>query len=56
VIDVVLEADGALLKRPVIEIAALVRKPLADIGRPPKVNPSTARDRGSPDQISFCHA
>jgi IS4 transposase len=39
-------------------VAALlfVRKPVADIDRPPKVNPSAARDRTSPDQISFCYA
>jgi putative transposase len=50
------------LLMPAIRFAGLVaaslfvRKPIADIERPPKVNPSTARNRGSPDQISFCYA
>ena len=39
-----------------VAISLFVRKPVADIDRPPKVNPSAARDRSSPEQISFCYA
>jgi hypothetical protein len=39
-----------------IAASLFVRKPVADIDRPPKVNPSAARNQGSPDQISFCYA
>jgi IS4 transposase len=39
-----------------VATSLFVRKPVADIDRPPKVNPSAARDRSSPDQISFCYA
>ena len=39
-----------------IAASLFIRKPVADIDRPPKVNPSAARDRSSPDQISFCYA
>jgi putative transposase len=39
-----------------IAASLFIRKPVADIDRPPKVNPSAARDRNSPDQISFCYA
>ncbi|MEA2944326.1 MAG: putative transposase, partial [Bradyrhizobium sp.] len=39
-----------------IAASLFIRKPVADIDRPPKVNPSVARDRNSPDQISFCYA
>jgi putative transposase len=39
-----------------VAASLFVRKPVADIDRPPKVNPSAARDRGSPDQISFSYA
>ena len=47
---------------PAIRFAGLVaaslftRKHLAEIDRPPKVNPSAARPRFSPDQMSFCYA
>ena len=47
---------------PAIRFAGLVaaslftRKHLAEIDRPPKVNPSAARPRVSPDQMSFCYA
>lgn len=55
-------ARESRLIMPAIRFAGLVaaslfvRKPIADIDRPPKVNPSAARHRGSPDQISFCYA
>jgi putative transposase len=55
-------ARESRLIMPAIRFAGLVtaslfvRKPIADIDRPPKVNPSAARDRASPDQISFCYA
>ena len=39
-----------------IATSLFVRKPVADIDRPPKVNSSAARNRNSPDQISFCYA
>jgi len=39
-----------------IAASLFVRKSIADIDRPPKVHPSTARDRSSPNQISFCYA
>lgn len=39
-----------------VATSLFVRKPVSDIDRPPKVNPSIARDRTSPDQISFCYA
>lgn len=39
-----------------VAASLFVRKPLTDIDRPPKVNPSAARDQASPDQISFCYA
>jgi IS4 transposase len=39
-----------------IAASLFIRKPVADIDRPPKVNPSAARDRSSPNQISFCYA
>jgi putative transposase len=39
-----------------IATSLFVRKPVADIDRPPKINPSSARYRASPDQISFCYA
>jgi putative transposase len=39
-----------------IAASLFVRKPVADIDRPPRVNPSSARNRASPDQISFCYA
>jgi hypothetical protein len=39
-----------------VATSLFVRKPIADIDRPPKVNPSVARDRTCPDQISFCYA
>jgi len=39
-----------------VAASLFVRKPVADIDRPPKVNPSVPRDRSSPDQISFCYA
>ena len=55
-------ARESRVKMPAIRFADLVaaslfaRKPIADIDRPPKVNPSAARDRASPDQMSFCYA
>jgi IS4 transposase len=55
-------ARESRLIMPAIRFAGLVaaslfvRKPIANIDRPPKVNPSPAHDRGSPDQISFCYA
>lgn len=55
-------ARESLIIMPAIRFAGLIaaslsaRKPLADIDRPPKVNPSAARNRTSPDQISFCYA
>jgi len=55
-------ARESRLTIPAIRFAGLVaaslfvRKPVADIDRPPKVNPSAARNRASPDQISFCYA
>jgi putative transposase len=39
-----------------VATSLFVRKPIADIDRPPKINPSAARDRTCPDQISFCYA
>jgi putative transposase len=39
-----------------IAASLFIRKPVADIDRPPKVNPSAARNRNSPDQIDFCYA
>ncbi len=39
-----------------IAASLFVRKPVADIDRPPKVNPSAAQNRTSPNQISFCYA
>jgi IS4 transposase len=39
-----------------IAASLFIRKPVADIDRPPKVNPSVARNRNCPDQISFCYA
>ena len=39
-----------------IAASLFIRKPVSDIDRPPKVNPSLARNRNSPDQISFCYA
>jgi hypothetical protein len=39
-----------------VAASLFVRKPVADIDRPPEVNPSAARDRASPDQFSFCYA
>jgi putative transposase len=32
------------------------RRRIADIERPPPVNPSAKRDRSAPDQLSFCYA
>ena len=55
-------ARESCLTIPAIRFAGLVaaslfvRKPVADIDRPPKVNPSAARNRAFPDQISFCYA
>jgi putative transposase len=55
-------ARESRLVMPAIRFAGLVaaslfvRKPVTDIDRPPKVNPSAARDRISPDQFSFCYA
>jgi putative transposase len=55
-------ARESRLIMPAIRFAGLVaatlfvRKPVADIDRPPRVNPSAARDRTSPDQFSFCYA
>ena len=39
-----------------IAASLFIRKPVFDIDRPPKINPSAARNRNSPDQISFCYA
>jgi len=39
-----------------VATSLFVRKPIADIDRPPKLNPSGARDYTCPDQISFCYA
>jgi hypothetical protein len=39
-----------------VAASLFVRKPVADIDRPPKVNSSAARDRATPDQICFCYA
>ena len=55
-------ARESRLIMPAIRFAGLVaaslfvRKSVAAIDRPPKVNSSAARDRASPDQISFCYA
>ena len=38
-----------------VATSLFVRKPIADIDRPPKLNPSGARDYTCPDQISFCY-
>jgi putative transposase len=39
-----------------VATSLFVRKPIADIDRPPKVNRSDGRDCTCPDQISFCYA
>ena len=39
-----------------VATSLFVRKPIADIDRPPKVNPSDGRDFTCPDQISFRYA
>lgn len=55
-------ARESRLIMPAIRFAGLVaaslfvRKPVADIHRPPKVNPSAARPKHSPDQLNFCYA
>lgn len=55
-------ARESRLIMPAIRFAGLVaaslfvRKPIANIDRPPKLNQSPGRDRGCPDQITFCYA
>lgn len=50
------------VKMPALRLAELVaqrlfmRKPIAEIDRPPPVNPSKRQPRFSPDQLGFCYA
>src|SRR5260370_12189680 len=54
-------ARESRLVMPAIRFAGLVaaslfvRKPVADIDRPPEVNPSAARARASPHQFTSCY-
>jgi IS4 transposase len=50
------------IKMPALRLAELVcqrlfmRRPIAEIDKPPPVNPSTRKPKFSPDQMAFCYA
>jgi putative transposase len=50
------------IKMPALRLAELVcqrlfmRRPIAEIDKPPSVNPSKRQPRFSPDQLGFCYA
>jgi putative transposase len=50
------------IKMPVLRLAELIcqrlfmRRPIAEIDKPPPVNPSTRKPKFSPDQMAFCYA
>jgi putative transposase len=50
------------IKMPALRLAELIcqrlfmRRPIAEIDKPPPVNPSTRKPKFSPDQMAFCYA